>query len=113
MYGSVDNIDAWLGGLAEDVAEGAAVSEVVAAALIDQFTRSRNGDSFFYLRDPLLQEPEVAAVIDLETINLRQIIELNTLVRFDTDNLFVVPEPQTLGLLLLLGCGMLARNRRW
>ena len=113
MYGSVDNIDAWMGGLAEDPLDGAAVSEVVAAALVDQFTRSRDGDRFFYLRDPLLETPEIAAVIDLDTINLRQIIELNTLARFSTDNLFVVPEPTAWGLLLLFGCGLCARNRRW
>ena len=37
VYGSVDNIDPWLGGLAEDPWPGTAVSEVVGTALRDQF----------------------------------------------------------------------------
>jgi len=49
-YGSVDKIDPWLGGLAEDHLPGALVGELVHASLADQFRRLRAGDRFFYKR---------------------------------------------------------------
>jgi hypothetical protein len=48
-YGSVNNIDAFVGALAEDHAAGAAVGPLTKAVLVDQFTRLRDGDRFFYL----------------------------------------------------------------
>ena len=113
VYDSVDDIDAWLGGLAEDPAPGTALSELVGAGLIEQFTRLRDGDRFYYENDPLLGTPEIEAVIDLDTINLQEIIELNTLARYNVSNIFVIPEPSGLSLLWL---GMIAvawRRRRW
>ena len=51
LYGSVDDIDLWVGGLAEDHARGANVGETFGAILVDQFTRTRDGDRFWYERD--------------------------------------------------------------
>lgn len=48
LYGNVDNIDLWVGGLAEDAVEGAIVGPVVQAVLKDQFERIRDGDRFWY-----------------------------------------------------------------
>jgi hypothetical protein len=50
-YGSVDNIDLWVGGLAEDHAPGASVGPLFQRILVDQFTRLRDGDRFWYERD--------------------------------------------------------------
>jgi hypothetical protein len=50
-YGSVDNIDPFIGALAEDHVAGASVGPLTRAALIDQFTRLRDGDRFFYLNE--------------------------------------------------------------
>ncbi|MEM8678924.1 MAG: peroxidase family protein, partial [Planctomycetota bacterium] len=113
VYDSVDDIDAWLGGLAEDPAPGTALSELVGAGLIEQFTRLRDGDRFYYENDPLLGTPEIQAVIDLDTINLQEIIELNTLARYNVSNIFVIPEPSGLSLLWLGMMAMAWRRRRW
>jgi hypothetical protein len=47
-YGSVENIDPFEGGMAEDLAPGAAVGPTFKAILVNQFSRLRNGDRFFY-----------------------------------------------------------------
>lgn len=47
-YGSVDNIDLWVGGLAEDHLPGSSVGELVQTIVADQFERLRNGDRFSY-----------------------------------------------------------------
>src|SRR5205814_5348011 len=44
LYGSVDNIDAFVGALAEDHVPGADVGPLTRAVLIDQFTRLRDSD---------------------------------------------------------------------
>jgi hypothetical protein len=51
LYGSVDNIDLWVGGLAEDHVLGASVGPLFQRILADQFTRLRDGDRFWYERD--------------------------------------------------------------
>jgi len=47
-YASVDDIDAWVGALAEDHVAGAMVGPLIRAVLVDQFTRARDGDRFWY-----------------------------------------------------------------
>lgn len=49
-YGSVDDIDIWVGGLAEDHVPGALVGETFSTILKDQFERLRDGDRFWYER---------------------------------------------------------------
>jgi len=48
VYGDVNNIDAWVGGLAEDHLPGSSLGELVSTVLIDQFERIRDGDRFWY-----------------------------------------------------------------
>ena len=48
IYDSVDDIDVFVGGLAEDHVPDAVVGELFHAVLVDQFTRLRDGDSFWY-----------------------------------------------------------------
>ncbi len=73
LYSSVDNIDAFVGMLAEDLHPGASVGETVAAVLVDQFSRLRAGDRFYY--ENHFSPNEIAA---LETIKLSDIILRNT-----------------------------------
>ncbi|APZ91443.1 peroxidase family protein [Fuerstiella marisgermanici] len=73
LYGSVDNIDLWIGGLAEDHVDGSSVGETFQTILADQFTRLRDGDRFWYqniLESDLLQE--------VESTTLADVIERNT-----------------------------------
>jgi peroxidase len=48
VYGDVDNIDLWIGGLAEDHVKGSSVGELVQTIVADQFERLRDGDRFWY-----------------------------------------------------------------
>lgn len=48
LYGSVDNIDVWIGGLAEDHVAGSSMGELFQTIIADQFTRLRDGDRFWY-----------------------------------------------------------------
>jgi len=76
-YGSVDQIDPWVGGLAETPVEGAIVGPLFAAVIADQFTRLRDADRFWYQNGRFSTE-EVAAI---ESTRLSTLIERNTGIR--------------------------------
>lgn len=48
VYDNVDQIDVWVGGLAEDHAAGSQVGPLFQNIIADQFTRSRDGDRYWY-----------------------------------------------------------------
>jgi hypothetical protein len=70
-YGSVDNIDLWVGALAEDHLPGSSLGPLLTAIFQDQFTRLRDGDRFYFENDPsfspfdvfLLKQTTLADVI--------------------------------------------------
>jgi hypothetical protein len=74
LYGTVNNIDAFVGALAEDHAPGADVGPLTKAALVDQFTRLRDGDRFFYLNQ--YSGPDLSNL--LANTSLTKIIERNS-----------------------------------
>ena len=51
LYGSVDNIDLWVGGLAENHVAGSSIGTTFQRILADQFQRLRDGDRFWYQRE--------------------------------------------------------------
>ena len=53
IYGSVSNVDAFTGMVAERHATGSELGELQLAIWKDQFGAARDGDRFFYLNDPL------------------------------------------------------------
>jgi hypothetical protein len=53
IYGSVSNLDAFTGMLAEKHLTGSELGELQSAIWKDQFGAARDGDRFFYLNDPL------------------------------------------------------------
>ncbi len=88
-YGSVDDIDAWPGGLAEDHVSGALVGPLVRRVLADQFTRARDGDRFWYQR--ALPAGMLALV---ESQRLSDVIRRNTTIGVELqDDVFHVPAP--------------------
>jgi peroxidase len=72
-YASVDDIDLYVGGLAEDHKNGAMVGELFSAIIRNQFTRLRDGDRFWYEKD--LPAPWLAWV---KSQKLADIIVRNT-----------------------------------
>ena len=47
-YDSVDEVDLWVGGLAEDAVRGSMLGATFHAIVVDQFERLRDGDRFYY-----------------------------------------------------------------
>jgi hypothetical protein len=74
-YGSVKNIDPFEGGLAEDHVAGSDVGPLFQQIMVDQFTRLRDGDSFFYLNESFTQEEQN---IIQQGNTLAKVIKLNT-----------------------------------
>jgi len=93
LYGNINSIDSWVGGIAEDHAAGASVGAMVMASLVDQFTRLRDGDRLFYTGDADLQTAIFQAAIDLESVTLAEIIRLNTGITNLQDNVFFATTP--------------------
>ncbi len=72
-YGTVDQVEAWVGGLSEDHLPGALAGELVFTVLKDQFERLRDGDRFWY--ENAFSKTEISR---LEKIRLSDIIRNNT-----------------------------------
>ncbi|MCG8403951.1 MAG: PEP-CTERM sorting domain-containing protein [Phycisphaerales bacterium] len=108
VYASVNDIDLWIGGLAEDHLPGSSVGELINAILVDQFERLRDGDRFWYENDPFFNAQLLA---EINGTTLAEIIARNTNVTGLQGNVFFIPEPGTL-LLLGFGAGLLLRRRR-
>ena len=87
-YGSVDNIDLWVGGLAEDSAGGGSqVGPLFQTIIGIQFSALRDGDRFWYSRDLSAEELEL-----VEGMKLSNVIRANTGVGSELqDYVFRVP----------------------
>lgn len=84
LYGTVDNVDLWVGLLAEDHVPGSSVGELTQTILVDQFERLRDGDRFWY------QNVFSGRELDrIEHTTLSDIIERNTTVEGLQRNVFV------------------------
>jgi hypothetical protein len=77
----------WVGLLCEDRLRGKSVGKTLNAILTVQFTRLRNGDFYYYLRDPYLPS---ATKDKVRRITLAQIIQRNTNLTSLQRNLFFV-----------------------
>ena len=85
QYGTVDNIDFFVGMLAEDLLPGASVGESVAAVLSQQFENLRDGDRFYY--ENVFSPEEITAI---ESTTLSDIISRNTDTTIIQDNAFTL-----------------------
>ncbi|MGE0490928.1 MAG: peroxidase family protein [Vulcanimicrobiota bacterium] len=81
-YGEVEKLDAWVGLLAEDPAPEAAVGPTLKSILVDQFTRLRDGDRFWYQNDPGLADQRE----QLDSLSLADVIRRNTDIGDDIDD---------------------------
>lgn len=83
LYGNVDNIDLWVGGLAEDHIPGTSTGPLLRRVILDQFQRTRDGDRFWYqnLFDAGFQT-------FLENTTLQDVLARNTEIDNVQDNAF-------------------------
>ncbi|MCG8409043.1 MAG: hypothetical protein MI923_27880 [Phycisphaerales bacterium] len=87
VYDSVDDIDAWVGGLAEPHFGSALVGETFFTVFKDQFERLRDGDRFWYQNH---MSSRLVRMVEDQT--LARIIRRNTSIGSEIqDNVFVVP----------------------
>jgi hypothetical protein len=86
-YDNVNDIDMWIGGLAERPVGRGVVGPTVLAVLKDQFERLRKGDRFWY---EIYLTPELVKLVKEQT--LADIIRRNTDIGNEIDNnVFKVP----------------------
>jgi hypothetical protein len=83
LYGNVDSIDLWVGGLAEDHVSGASVGPTFRKIIANQFERVRDGDRFWYER--VFSGWQLQA---LQQTHLADVIRRNTTITKLQDNVF-------------------------
>jgi len=89
VYASVEQVDLWVGLLAEPPLRDALLGETAVTILRNQFTRLRDGDRFWY---QVHLGREMAQMIDRQT--LARIIRRNTGIRNEIpENVFLAPPP--------------------
>ena len=87
------DIDLWPCGMAEDPEpdSGSQLGPTFTKIIEQQFANLRDGDSFYYEGDDMVMtDQNVLDIIDVKTITLADIIELNTGNRPATDNVFQI-----------------------
>lgn len=113
-YDSVDEIDLWLGAVAEDPVGEGLVGQLLSAIIVEQFTRLRDGDRFFYLN--LEENADLVALYpDIGDTRLSEVILRNSTIESMPANAFAVPEPASwvvlCALVFLVGCGIASRGQ--
>jgi hypothetical protein len=83
LYGNVNNIDLWVGGLSEDHATDSSMGPLFRKIIADQFERTRDGDRFWYER--VFSGDQLAAI---KSTHLSDIIKRNTWITNLQDNVF-------------------------
>ena len=85
MYGGdINNIDPFVGGLAEDHVAGSSLGSLFQAVIKGQFERSRDADRLFYrgnaagLYTNSVLNSSIASLVNLNTVSLASIIQTNT-----------------------------------
>lgn len=84
-YWSIDNVDVWVGALAENHLPDAAVGELLHQVILDQFLALRAGDRYWYQRS--LTGPELQQV---RQTRLSDVILRNTMIQSLPENVFFV-----------------------
>lgn len=95
LFGNVNNIDAFVGALAEDHLPGSSVGPLIQAIVGNQFERLRDGDRFFYTTDTFLNSDGLQRIINLEQVSLARIIRWNTGISHIQDNVFFAEHVRT------------------
>ena len=85
LYGTVDQVDPWVGMLSEERMPGALIGPTLMTILEQQFEALRDGDRFYYENDPVLSEAEKAMI---KATSLHDVIMRNTGITLMQDEVF-------------------------
>src|SRR5205085_6147359 len=89
LYGNVNNIDLWIGILAEDHLPGKSVGKTMHAMLKFQFENLREGDYYFYKYDPYLP---LLTKLQITSTKLSDVIKRNSTLTNLQSNVFFTNE---------------------
>ncbi|XP_022833229.1 peroxidasin-like [Spodoptera litura] len=92
LYGSVHNIDVWVGGILENQVEGGKVGPLFRCLLVEQFQRLRDGDRFWY-ENPSVFKPDQLRQLK-ETSLARILCDNGDNIDTIGENVFLLPEVQ-------------------
>ena len=87
LYGNVNNIDLWVGLLAEDRLSGKSVGKTMHAMLKAQFEKLRDGDYYYYIID---QAMPAEIRFKIKATKLSEVIKRNTSLTNLQQNLFFI-----------------------
>jgi hypothetical protein len=88
LYGTVDNIDPFIGAVSEDHFGRGSVGELIHTGMLEQFERLRSGDRFWYEAPGNFTSAELA---EIQATRLSDIIKRNTTADSVQANVFFVP----------------------
>ena len=93
IYDEVGHLELWSVGLAEDHVEGAMIGETFHTIIVDQFTRLRDGDRFWFENDPYFLANH-GSLDELRGTTLADIIRRNTPIDDEIPgDVFTLPPP--------------------
>ncbi|NNF33633.1 MAG: T9SS type A sorting domain-containing protein [Saprospiraceae bacterium] len=95
VYGDVDNIDPWVGFLAEEHMPNTLFGETVMHIMEIQFTNLRDGDRYYYENDSGLSSQEID---EIKGTRLADVIRRNSNVQGIQDDVFVATDHSTTGI---------------
>ena len=90
LYGDINNIDAWVGFLAEEHMPNTLYSESILTIVKRQFIALRDGDRFYYEVDPQLSDLEKN---EIKNTRLVDIIRANSGTENLQENVFLIDRP--------------------
>ncbi|XP_041987312.1 peroxidasin [Aricia agestis] len=92
LYGSVHNIDVWVGGILEDQVDGGKVGPLFRCILIEQFKRLRDGDRFWYENPSVFKADQLKQI--QKTSLARVLCDNGDNIDTIGENVFLLPEVQ-------------------
>jgi len=85
LYQDINNIDPWVGMLAENHMDEALFGETIMAIMLEQFGNLRDGDRFYYENDSSISEEEKKLIKDTKFSDL---VRANTSITLMQDDVF-------------------------
>ncbi|NND63243.1 MAG: T9SS type A sorting domain-containing protein [Flavobacteriaceae bacterium] len=90
VYGTIDNVDPWIGFMSEDHLPNSLIGEALHQLLAMQFGFLRDGDRFYYENDPAFTQDQLDAI---KATKLSEVILRNTSIETLQENVFIA-EPR-------------------